>query len=72
MPALNRSTQPHRIYIKDVSRSSVAFLHSEQLYPRESLRITFIDGRVRRAEVYCCRRHQDNCFEVVVKFADEG
>jgi hypothetical protein len=70
MPALQRAPGPCRIYIKDISRSSVAFIHSEQLYPRENLRVMFIDGKVRSAEVLRCRRHQDSCFEVVVKFVD--
>jgi hypothetical protein len=69
----------HPIYIKDLSRSGAAFVHCEQLYPLERMRILMIDERssrllqndcLRTAEVVWCRRVQDKCFEVGSHFID--
>ncbi len=35
LPALPRPDHECMIYLKDVSRTSIAFLHSEQLFPKE-------------------------------------
>lgn len=72
-PVLPRSEGWHPIYIKDVSRSGAAFMHSEQLYPLERMRILMIDDRssrllrnecLRTIEVIRCRRVESNCFEI--------
>lgn len=69
----------HSIYIKDLSHSGAAFIHCEQLYPLERMRILMIDDRssrllqnncLRTAEVVWCRRVQDKCFEVGSRFID--
>jgi PilZ domain-containing protein len=76
---LPRSEGWHPIYIKDLSHSGAAFIHSEQLYPLERMRILMIDDRssrllqndcLRTAEVVWCRRVQDKCFEVGARFID--
>ena len=48
LPALPRSPQAVRGYVKDISRAAVAVLHSEQLFPGERLWVTVLDG-VRRS-----------------------
>ena len=76
---LPRSAGWHSIYIKDLSRSGAAFLHSEQLYPLERIRILMIDDRslrllrndcLRTVEVVRCRRIEDKCFEVGTCFVE--
>ena len=76
-PVLPRSEGWHPVYIKDLSRNGAAFIHFEQLYPLERLRILVIDDRssrllqndcLRTAEVVRCRRVQDKCFEVGARF----
>ena len=44
IPTLLRTPRRERVYVKDVSRTSVALLHGEQLYPGEHLRLVFSDG----------------------------
>jgi hypothetical protein len=61
---LKRSSTPTRIYLKDASRTSVGFLHSEQLFPLERVAITAFEGARWQVEVARCRRIQDHCFEV--------
>jgi hypothetical protein len=63
-PALPRGEDWHKVYTKDVSRAGLAFLHSEQLYPKEQMALLLPDGRSRAIEVVRCRRIQARCFEI--------
>lgn len=72
-PALPRPSEWHKIYTTDVSRGGIAFLHSEQLYPRERMRIVVSgDGLLSRfghrndffLEVARCRRLKFRCYEI--------
>lgn len=78
-PVLSRPEGWYPIYIKDLSRSGTAFVHSEQLYPLERMRILVIDDRssrllrnncLRTVEVVWCKRVQGKCFEVGSRFVD--
>jgi hypothetical protein len=78
-PALPRPEQWHPIYVKDVSRSGAAFIHSEQLFPLERMHIFFMDDMswrllqaepIRDIEVAHCRYVQPKCYEVGVRFLD--
>ena len=78
-PVLPRGEGWHPIYIKDLSRSGAAFVHSEQLFPLERMRILVIDDRssrllqnhcLRTMEIVWCKRVQDKCFEVGSRFID--
>ncbi|HEV2972449.1 MAG TPA: hypothetical protein VGY55_20930 [Pirellulales bacterium] len=64
LPALPRSTKAERVYLKDISRSSVAFLHSEQLFPRERFEMLLADGTHWFVTVVRCLRRQDRCYEI--------
>jgi hypothetical protein len=64
LPALARPAGAHRIYLKDISRSSVAFIHSEQLFPRESFDMLLADGTRWLITVVRCVRRHDRCYEV--------
>lgn len=76
-PVLPRVEQWHPICLKDVSRGGAAFIHSEQLYPLERMRILFIDEistrllqdyYLRAVEVVWCHCVQTKCYEVGVRF----
>ena len=78
-PAIPRQAKWHRIYLKDVSHGGAAFLHSEQLFPRERMKILMPDDRIRRLlpgrsqaiiEVIRCRRIGEKCFDIGSKFVD--
>lgn len=68
LPNCPRQERNYRIYIKDISRSSIAFLHFEQLFPRERPDVILIDGGVRTIEIVRCRKLQEDCYETVGQF----
>lgn len=78
-PVLPRTTRWHSIYLLNLSRSGVAFLHSQQLFPLERLKLLLIDDvskrllggmRIRAIEVTHCRRTQARCFTIGAKILD--
>src|SRR5688500_342605 len=44
LPAVRRQPFWHAVRVIDISRGGVGFLHSEQLYPKERLRVVLNDG----------------------------
>ncbi|MBN2295757.1 MAG: PilZ domain-containing protein [Pirellulales bacterium] len=77
---LERHTCWCRIYIKDISIGGVSFLHSEQLFPMEQMRILFpkkslepiFKGRDRNIiEVKRCRKRGQRCYEIGAQFVEE-
>lgn len=64
LPKLPREPSWHRVYVANVSRDGVAFLHSEPLYPREQMRLLLHDGHIVSVEIIDCRRIGTNCFEI--------
>ena len=76
-PVLPRAKQWHPVYLKDLSRGGAAFIHSEQLYPLERMRMLFIDDvssrllqdyYLRAIEIVWCHHIQAKCYEVGVRF----
>jgi hypothetical protein len=70
LPSIPREQKCHRVYVKDISRSSVGFLHGEQLFPCEQLRVVLPDGVKRRVEVVRCRKLSEQCYDTAAKFTD--
>jgi hypothetical protein len=77
---LRRLPSWHQVFIKDVSLGGLAFLHSEQLFPLEQMRILLPeitikplskDHRKRIVEVLRCRKCGNRCFEIGAKFVDK-
>ncbi len=66
LPALPRTTEPHVVLCKDLSRSGICLLHAEQLYPGEEILLWLATGR-KKYTVRRCRRHQPQCFEIGVQ-----
>ncbi len=72
----NRSPGWQRIYMKDVSLCGVAFIHSEQLFPKENLRLIIPSpksirfGKIRQLvhiEVVRCNRLDQKCYDIGAK-----
>ncbi len=68
LPNLQRSGQWYKVYAKDVSRAGFSFVHSEQLFPGESIELVIDEshrylGRVRR-----CRKVGPSCYVVGIQF----
>ena len=72
LPALRRSGLAERVYVKDISRVSVALLHPEQLFPGEHFHLILADGVMPKATVVRCRRIQARCYEVGARFITEA
>ena len=51
------------VYTKDLSRSGIAFLHAEQLYPGDQLRLILARGPVVPLVVRRCLRVRERCYE---------
>jgi hypothetical protein len=61
-PYLQRQTTWCRIRTIDISKNGLGFYHSEQLFPKEHVKIVLHDGNIYELEVARCKRIQDNCF----------
>ncbi|SRR5579871_4453383 len=67
---LLREPGDHLIYLKDISRVSVAFLHSEQLYPNERMELQMLDGTRWAITVVRCLKRRDFCYEIAAAYVD--
>lgn len=54
---------PYAVFTKDISHSSVGFLHFEQLFPLERVRLYLANGTKLDATIRRCLRLQELCFE---------
>jgi hypothetical protein len=64
LPSFPRESTWHNVYIANVSRDGIAFLHSEAIYPREQMRLLLLNGQQLSIEVVDCRRVGPRCYEV--------
>lgn len=62
----------HRIYLQDLSRGGIGFLHFEQLYRGERTQVLFVNGRSMLIEIARCRRIRENCFSVGASFVGDA
>ena len=70
LPVVPREKKCHRVYVIDISRTSIAFLHSEQLFPYEQAEFVLPDGTKRMILVVRCQKVGPNCYDIAGKFAD--
>jgi len=68
LPALVRPDDWHKVVMRDISRSGVSFLHSEQVFPTEQLMLVMPDCKPRCIEVMRCRQINEACYEVGANF----
>ena len=68
LPAIPRVPNWYAVYLLDISRSGVRFLHFEQLYPHECFRILLADGTQKDIAVARCQRVGERCYDVGVRF----
>jgi hypothetical protein len=64
LPGRPRPEAFYRVYLKDISRVSLAFVHSEQLFPRERMELLLADGTQWLVTVVRCQKRQNCCYEV--------
>ncbi len=68
LPALARPAQWHKVLTRDLSRSGISFLHSEQVYPVEQLLLVLPDCKPRCIEIIRCRCLGPRCYQVGASF----
>lgn len=68
LPTVERDGEPQYVLTKDLSRSGIAFLHYEQIYPEEVVVLWLPDAR-RQFIVTRCRRHNRRCYEIGARIA---
>jgi hypothetical protein len=70
LPGLPRAHAWFAVYLTDIGRGGLGFLHGEPLYPKERLRILLFDGRLVRIEIVRCQRIDEGCFSVGSQFVE--
>ena len=66
---ISRQHQYYHVYSKDLSRSGIGILHSQQLFPGERALLWLPTSRIPVCVVRCYK-HNSSCFEIGVKFGD--
>lgn len=72
LPAVPRKPGWHRIYLQDISRGGIGFLHFEQLYRGERMPVLFVNGKTMLIEVARSRRIRECCFSVGASFVADS
>lgn len=67
-PNYSRLQQSFVVCTANISRGGLAFLHSEELFPGEHVRIWLPGGLETELEVIRCRHLQERCFELGARF----
>jgi hypothetical protein len=67
LPAIDRGQQVHCILTKDISRGGLSFLHTEQLFPHEKVKLWLTIGE-HDAMIVRCQRRNENCYEIGAVF----
>ena len=68
-PQVPRPQSRLRVLTKDVSRNGVSFLHSQQMFPGETLVLWLRTGQF-SCTVARCIRHNESCFEIGTMFSN--
>ncbi|MFQ5734903.1 MAG: hypothetical protein ACE5KM_23455 [Planctomycetaceae bacterium] len=71
LPAFERPPAKHAVLIRDISRSGVGFLHTEQLFPMERCRMWLPTNRT-HITIYSCREFNASCFLIGAQFVESG
>ncbi|NQU24260.1 MAG: PilZ domain-containing protein [Candidatus Nealsonbacteria bacterium] len=78
LSSVPRESRRYAVYLKDVSRGGVAFMHHEQLFPAERMRLIMPCDKARElvgqtdwiVEIIRCVRVGARCFEVGVRLVE--
>ncbi len=71
LPALPRAKAWFNVYLGNVARQGIGFLHHEPLFPLERMRVILPIGAMHEIEVKWCRRLGDSCYEIGARLAAE-
>jgi len=62
LPAIPREEGRHAIYTANLSRSGVGFLHFEELYPGETVKLWLSQAKISCVVMHCSRKGPDCYF----------
>ena len=66
---ISRRHQYYHVYTKDLSRSGIGILHSQQLFPGERAQLWLPTAKMSVC-VARCYKHNSSCYEIGVRFGD--
>ena len=69
LPQLKRETNWQSVYVTNVSRDCLGFLHCEALYPGEQVGLFLLSGKKVNVDIVSCRRLHARCFEIGAQIA---
>jgi hypothetical protein len=71
LPSLPRTRAWFAVYLTDIGRGGIGFLHGEPLYPKERLHVVLSDGRLVLIEIARCQRVDERCYSIGGPFVDQ-
>ena len=71
LPAVARLPAVWPVYMLNISRGGVGFLHFEQLFPSEQARLVLPGGVERLVQVVRCRRLGSKCYAIGARLPEE-
>ncbi len=67
LPAIKRDRAFHCIYVRDISRSGIGFLHADELFPGEECQL-WLPQKQLNVNIVLCRRQNDRCYVIGARF----
>ena len=67
LPAIEREMAFHCIYLRDISRTGIGFLHADELFPGEECRL-WLPQKELHVTVIRCRRQARRCYAIGARF----
>lgn len=72
LPGLPRAHGWFAVYLTDIARGGIGFIHGEALYPKERLRVVLINGMVKEIEIVRCERIDSRCYNIGARFIEQA
>ncbi|MBI3863756.1 MAG: PilZ domain-containing protein [Planctomycetia bacterium] len=67
LPTIDRKRAFHCIYLRDISRTGIGFLHADELFPGEECRLWLPQKDV-QVSIVNCRRKSASCYVIGARF----
>jgi len=67
LPAIKRERAFHCVYVRDISRTGIGFLHADELFPGEECQL-WLPQKQLRINVVLCRRQGPRCYVIGAQF----
>jgi hypothetical protein len=67
LPAIERERAFHCVYLRDISRTGIGFLHADELFPGEECRL-ILPQKELHLNIVLCRRQGPRCYVIGARF----